>query len=136
VIWTGTGEAELYELAASAALAPGAIASGTGQTQYPTSFTKFEYEVDSGEAKFKGKIDSEKGGCVSDRKVKLYRKKNGDDKKLGGDETNGKGKFSIDVGSAPPKDGTYYAEVKQATIGGSGDEKTCLAKTSGSIKLS
>jgi hypothetical protein len=122
-------------LAASAALAPSAIA-GTGQTQYPTTFTKFEYEVSGGDAEFKGKIDSEKGGCVKDRKVKLYRKRNGDEKKLGGDDTNDKGKFSIDVGTPPAKNGKYYAEVKEATIGEEGNEKTCLARTSPTIKLS
>ena len=123
-------------IAASAALAPGAIAAGGGQTQYPTTFTKFEYQVNGDDAEFKGKIDSQKGGCVKDRKVKLYRKKNGDQKKLGGDDTNDKGKFSIDVGTPPAKDGKYYAEVKEATIGEEGNEKTCLARTSPTIKLS
>ena len=123
-------------VAATAVLVPSAIGAGTGQTQYPTSFTKFKYEVSGGEATFEGKIDSDKSGCIPDRKVKLYRKKSGDEKKLGGDKTNNKGKFSIDVGTPPLKDGTYYSEVEQAKIGSSGNKKTCLAKTSGSVKLS
>ena len=128
--------ATVLALAATAVLAPGAIAAGLAQTQYKTSFTKFKYQVSGGEAAFEGKIDSEKSGCIPDRKVKLYRKKSGDDKKLGGEKTNNKGKFTIDVGTPPIKDGTYYAEVEQAKIGDSGDKKTCLAKTSGSVKLS
>ena len=118
---------------AALALVPSAGA-GTQQTQYPTQFTKFKYEVSDGKAKFEGKIDSSKSNCIPDRKVKLYRKSNGNNKKVGGDETSGKGKFSIGLGSPPAKDGKYYAEVNEANVGNNGN--TCLAKTSGSIKLS
>ena len=47
---------------------------------------------------------------MKDRKVALYRKKNGDKKKLGSDQTNAKGKFSIGVGGGP-KNGKYFAEA-------------------------
>jgi hypothetical protein len=116
------------------ALVPGIAAAGA--TQYPTLFTKFKYAVEDGKAEFKGKIDSSKGGCVPDRKVRLYRKKSGDEDKIGGDRTNDKGKFEIKLGSVPPKSGKYYAEVKQTKIGSSGSKKTCLGRTSGSIKIS
>jgi hypothetical protein len=105
-----------------------------GGKSYPTTFTKFKYEVSNGKAKFEGKIDSSKGNCVPDRKVKLFRKKSGDTKKLGDDSTSGKGKFSIGLGDAPPKDGKYYAEVKEATVGD--NDNTCLSKTSPTLKLS
>ena len=118
--------------ALAAMIAPASALAGG--TSYPTSFTKFKYEIDNGQASFKGKIDSPKSNCIPDRKVKLIRKKNGDEKKVGDDKTNGKGKFAIDLGSGPPKDGKYYAEVKAATVGNNGN--SCLAKTSGSIKLS
>jgi hypothetical protein len=114
------------------ALGPGTAAAG-GE-QYPTVFTKFKYKLSGGEAQFKGQIDSSKGGCVPDRKVKLFRKKSGDTDKVGGDHTDNKGKFEIDVGS--PKDGKYYVEAKQAKIGSSSSPKTCLARTSGSVKIS
>lgn len=111
-------------------------AAGLGATdEYPTAFTKFKYEVSGSEAEFKGKINSTKGGCIPDRKVVLYRKHNGKTKKLGGDRTSNKGKFKIELGSGAPKEGTYYAEVNRAKIGDSGD-KTCLARTSPSVKLS
>jgi hypothetical protein len=116
------------------ALVPGVAAGGA--TQYPTLFTKFKYKLENGKAEFTGKIDSNKGGCVPDRKVKLYRKTSGDETKVGGDRTNNKGKFEIDLGSGTPKNGKYYAEVKQAKIGSSGNKKTCLARTSPSIKIS
>ena len=126
----------LAALAIGAILALGASAAFAATTQYPTVFTKFKYKLDGGKAEFKGLIGSQKGGCLSDRKVKLFRQKNGNKSKLGGDHTDGKGKFVIDLGSGPPKDGKYYAEVLQTKIGSSSNRKTCLARTSGSIKLS
>jgi hypothetical protein len=113
--------------------APSALAGGK---QFPTIFTKFKYEVKNGEAEFKGAVDSSKGGCVGDRKVVLYRKHNGEKKKLGGDHTNNKGKFSIDLGKGAPKDGTYYAVVNKSKIGEDGKKNTCLDRTSPKVKLS
>ena len=127
--------ATLAALAVGALAAPAALA-GLQQEQFPTQFTKYEYKVSNGEATFKGKIDSADSGCVKGRKVKLIRKHNGNEKKLGDDKADSKGKFSIDGGSFPPKDGKYYAEVKEITIGSGENEAICLAKTSASIKLS
>jgi hypothetical protein len=111
-------------------------AASAGTTQYSTVFTKFKYKLENGKAEFKGQIGSSKGGCVPDRKVRLYRQKGGDTDKLGGDRTNNKGKFEIELGSGTPKKGKYYAEVKQAEIGSSTNQKTCLSRTSGSVKIS
>ncbi len=107
-----------------------------GGKQYATFFTAFKYKLDDGKAEFKGTIDSSKGNCVPDRKVVLYRKKNGERKKLGGDHTNNKGKFEIDLGNGPPKNGTYQAEVNEAKIGDSGNKNTCLSRSSPKLKLS
>jgi hypothetical protein len=126
----------LAALAVTAIVAIGPGIASAGTTQYPTVFTKFKYKVKSGAAEFKGQIDSSKGGCIGDRKVRLYRKKSGNTDKVGGDRTNNDGKFEIDLGKAPPKNGKYYAEVKQAKIGSSGNKKTCLGRTSGSVKIS
>ncbi len=116
--------------AVAASIAHVAIAA---DTQYPTAFTKFKYKLDAGVATFKGQIDSPKGGCVSDRKVKLYRQHGGKTDKVGGDHTNNKGKFEIDLGNGRPKDGKYYSTVKQAQLS---SDKTCLSRTSGSVTLS
>lgn len=129
-----TARAVVLILATAAALVP-AIAFAGGNT-YPTAYTKFKYEFKNGEASFKGQIDSTKGNCVKDRKVVLYRKKNGDKKKLGGDHTNNKGKFDIDLGMGAPKNGTYFSEVNQAKIGNSGNKNTCLSQQSPKVKLS
>jgi hypothetical protein len=114
------------------------VASAGLQNQYPTFFEKFKFEAStSSQEKFSGKIDSSKSKCVKDRKVKVYRKKNGNKDKLGSDKTNNKGKFSVGVGNGPPKDGKYFAEVKESSYtGGDGDKVTCLDNKSGSVSIS
>ena len=123
-------------VAVGAIVALGVGTASAAPTQYPTVFTKFKYKAENGVATFKGQIDSPKGGCVPDRKVRLYRKKSGNTDKVGGDHTDGKGKFEIGLGSGPPKQGKYYAEIKQTNIGASGNKKTCLGRKSGSVKIS
>jgi hypothetical protein len=91
-----------------------------------TQFEKFKYKRGG---KFSGRIDSESSDCVNGRKVVIYRKKKGNDKKVGSDKANGHGKFKTIVSS--PKKGKYYAEVKQTTSRGS----TCLKGKSTSIKV-
>jgi hypothetical protein len=116
---------------AMVALGATTASAGSG-TEYPTVFTKFKYKLDDGEATFKGTINSPKDGCVQDRKAVLYRQHSGNTDKLGGDHTNDKGKFEIGLGSGPPREGKYYAKIKQAKLG----HDTCLARTSPSVKLS
>ena len=120
-------------LVAAIALPSGALAGGK---QYPTFYTAFKYKLKNGDSSFKGTIDSPKGNCVKGRKVVLYLKKNGSKKKLGGDHTNNKGKFDIDLGKAKAKKGTYFSKVNQAKIGNSGNKNICLEQKSGSLKIS
>jgi hypothetical protein len=121
-------------VACVAAIGPASALAGGNQ--YPTFFTAFKYKLKNGESKFKGQIDSTKGNCVGDRKVVLYRKKNGDKKKLGGEHTNNKGKFDIELGGGNPKSGTYFAVVNQAKIGDNdGKKNTCLSQKSPKLKL-
>jgi hypothetical protein len=121
-------------VACLAAIGPASALAGGNQ--YPTFFTAFKYKLKNGESKFKGQIDSTKGNCIKDRKVVLYRKKNGDKKKLGGDHTNNKGKFDIELGGGNPKSGTYFAVVNQAKIGDNdGKKNTCLSQKSPKLKL-
>ena len=101
--------------------------ASAGQEIYPTFFTKFKFES----GKFSGKIDSSKGSCVKDRKITLYRKKNGDRKSIGSDKTNNKGKFSIGTGGNP-KDGKYFAQAKEA---GTGNGGTCLEENSAKVTI-
>jgi len=131
------GRAARGAVAAVACVAAiGPASALAGGNQYPTFFTAFKYKLKNGESQFKGQIDSTKGNCVGDRKVVLYRKRNGDKKKLGGDHTNNKGKFDIELGGGKPKSGTYFAVVNQAKIGDNeGKKNTCLSQKSPKLKL-
>lgn len=113
-----------------AAFASAAVA----KTQYPTVFTKFKLEASSSSAKFKGQIDSPKGKCVKGRQVKLKRKHNGNTTTLGSDKTGDNGKFSIKLSTSKPKNGKYYAKVKNKKF--DNDQKVCASTESGSIKVS
>ncbi len=111
------------------ALGIGTGTASAGSAQYPTVFTKFKYK---GGELFSGKIGSTKGGCIDGRKVILYRKKSGDEQKLGKDNTDGNGKFKIELSGGPPKDGKYYALVKQNKLG---NGSVCLERQSGYVKV-
>lgn len=123
-------------LAALTVLALGAAAASAGQSQYATVFKKFEFQAGSGSKEFSGKIDSNKSRCFQDRKVVVYLKKDGDKQKLGGDETNNKGKFEIGVGGSL-KNGKYFAEAKKSSFeNGKGDKITCGGADSAKVTLS
>jgi hypothetical protein len=106
-----------------------AVADAGTNPQYPTVFTKFKYK---GGESFSGKIDSTKGGCVGGRKVILFRKHDGNSDKVGSDHTEDSGKFKIELSGGPPKDGKYYAKVKQSKLG---NGAICLERESGSVKV-
>jgi 5-hydroxyisourate hydrolase-like protein (transthyretin family) len=120
-------------IAAFAMLAIVATTAWAAVTKYPTVFTEFKLKTSSSGGKFKGQIDSTKGKCVNKRQVKLFRKHNGNKKKLGSDKTNSKGKFSIDI-SGKLKNGTYYSKVSQKDF--DSGKKICEDRTSPTIKIS
>jgi hypothetical protein len=114
----------------------GGVASA-GVSQFPTVFDKFKYKNDgNSKPEFSGKIASPEDKCVKGRDVKLFRKKNGDSKKIGKDSSDGKGKFKIKLDDDPPKSGKYYAEVEQKKFGQSGDKTTCKPTKSGKVEIS
>ncbi len=54
------------------ALGPGTVSADA--TRYPTVFKKFKYKAKNAVAQFSGEIDSPKGGCVANRKVRALPK--------------------------------------------------------------
>ena len=120
-------------LAALALLATAATAALAATTKYPTVYTAFKLKTSSSGGKFKGQIDSTKGKCVNERQVKLFRKHNGNKKKLGSDKTNSKGKFSIGI-SGKIKNGSYYSKVSKKKF--DNGKKVCEDRTSPKIKIS
>jgi hypothetical protein len=122
-------------LVASAASAVVALGPGTASagTEYRTVFKR---ALLSGNNVVKGRIDSSIAGCVPGRKVVVHvRFDDRDKKKLGSDQTGGKGNFKIRVGRRFPL-GDYLIKAKQAEIGTPGRRVTCLRRIDRSLGVS
>ena len=116
-----------------------------GLHAFPTTFEKFEYKNDAdSKPQFSGKIASPESACVKGREVKLFRRKNGDTKKVGSDragDVKGRSspthwptsKFKIELPHDPPKSGKYYAEVERKK---GGPDVLCHSDQTGKIKIS
>jgi hypothetical protein len=118
----------------------GALAAGlasAGVSEFPTVFDKFKYTDDRGsKPQFSGKIASPEDRCVKRRDAKLFRKKDGDRKKVGSDSTDGDGKFKFRLSDGPPKSGKYFAEADQKRFGDGEDRTICREGKSGKIEIS
>jgi hypothetical protein len=77
---------------------------------------------------FHGRVKSANDDCVRHRKVKLFKKRNGQDKVLGKDKTNHDGKWKVKVD--PLKSGAYYAKVLRSEQHGKGKTLICKSATS------
>jgi hypothetical protein len=64
---------------------------------------------------FHGKVKADSDVCVAGRKVRLFKVRKGEDKLLGKDRANGKGRWVI---PKEPKSGVFYAKVKEVQAGG------------------
>ena len=120
------------------ALAVAALAStalGGGQSRFSTIFKEFELTVTrDADTVFKGVLSSREESCAQRRKVKLFQERDGQTKKVGADESSGKGKFSVTLGGTP-KEGRYYGKLSEKTLGSGGGEIVCLKAVSGKIKV-
>jgi hypothetical protein len=119
----------------------GGVALGAGPAagptiEYATVFTKFKVVVGTGGGKVTGKIGSGQSECIAGRKVKGFRKRNGNKKKLGSDKTNDDGKWKIKVSSV--KNGKYFAEVTEKDLApaDTGQARVCLGLKSGKVTIS
>ena len=65
-----------------------------------------------------------KGGCAKGQEVTVYRKKPGNDAKVGDDKTSAKGRYSV---REPNANGSYYATTAASFKAGAGN---CLAAKS------
>jgi hypothetical protein len=117
-----------------AVLAMGAGTASAATIKVPTAFTKFKYKGGS-DPVFKGAIDSTNSECIDGRKVKLFRKANGNKKAIGSDTTDASGKFKMSLGGEA-KNGKYHAEVKQSSFSNGVDKTVCLDRQSPKVKIS
>jgi hypothetical protein len=128
--------AAVAAVAAAGALSVSIGVAAAATINSPTVFTKFKLETGSSGATFSGKIGSAKSGCKKNRKVKLVRKKSGNEKTLGSDKTSGKGKFKIKLSGGNLGKGKYFAKVKKSSFKKSGDKIVCGKAKSGSVSVS
>jgi hypothetical protein len=75
---------------------------------------------------FHGKLVSKRQSCLGNRRVKMFRERNGKKVKLGSDKSNAKGKWNIPVGKNL-KPGSYYATVTKT--------KNCKGDKSGVLPV-
>ena len=80
---------------------------------------------------FHGHVKSPNHACEIQRKVKLFRQRNGPDKLLGKDKTNHHGRWKIVVD--PLKSGAYYAKVVRRSEGAAGTIFVCRGDRSKTI---
>ena len=95
--------------------APAAIAGGA---ETHIEFDLIEYVGIEGETVYRGEIFSDRRKCLLDRKVTVFRKRSGDDLKIGTTEANEDkpGEFGWALYKpGPPKSGVYYAKAKAIT---------------------
>jgi hypothetical protein len=81
--------------------------ASAGEPPYPTKVTIKEENGD-----FHGKVKSPEGGqiCIEGRKVILYKKRDGDDKKINSDTSGSDGSWS--TGNTHVGPGKYYAKAR------------------------
>ena len=92
----------ILAIAVLAVLLPAAPASAAFKTKIIVSL---EFPA------FHGNLQSKNGSCLMDRKVKLFRKKNGKVKQLGTDVSDGAGNWAVPIGKKRLTSGFYFAKV-------------------------
>jgi hypothetical protein len=100
---------------------------------FRTAITVARVEIGSTTA-LKGEVRSPKPACVPDRKVKVFRVKDGPDFFIAADKTNAAGKWQVSLGESPPG-GSYYGKAVRRNIGPSGHRHICRAATSNQVAV-
>ena len=74
---------------------------------------------------YHGKVKSAYQECKANRKVILYRKRPGADKKIGTDRANDNGRWKVAISGSPPNGAKYYAKVRNYEASGTGTGLSC-----------
>jgi hypothetical protein len=99
-------------LIAGAGLALGLAVPGTAGAAEPTRLT-----ITKDLPRFIGQVESTLPRCEQDRRVILYRKEAGPNKRVGADHSEDSGRWVIDVERERFQPGTYYAKAPRVTRG-------------------
>jgi hypothetical protein len=117
-----------------AVLASGVLAvAAVAVPAFATNVVKFDSKVtiSSKPPAFHGHVKSDKSACEKQRKVKLFKQRQGSDKLLGKDKSNNRGKWEVEVD--PLKSGAYYAKVVRRKEGTAGTIFVCRGDTSKTV---
>jgi hypothetical protein len=98
--------AGLAGLAIAGAAFAGSSAGARGVDEYESKVT-----ISKNPPAFHGQVLSDYHPCVNHRHVALFRKRPGDDVKLGGDQTGPAGRWKVELEILAS--GEYYARVRQ-----------------------
>ncbi len=91
--------------------------SASGKGKYPTEVT-----IKGPNGDFSGKVKSDAAQCKENRKVTVFKKRAGDDKKLGSDTSESNGAWS--TGNSGENKGKFYAKAKAVDVCEAGKSET------------
>ena len=74
---------------------------------------------------YHGKVRSAYAECEAGRKVILYRKKPGQDQKIGKDNANDNGRWKVAISGSPPNGAKFYAKVRNVEVSSTGTGISC-----------
>ena len=102
-----------------AALAGGllAVVVAAHTTSYESNVNMNAYTSGAANNYFWGAVTSPKPACAPDRKVRVFRKRSGDDSKFGSDTSlegpsPGSGPYTVTAPTGDTPEGKYYAKIK------------------------
>jgi hypothetical protein len=96
-----------------------AVAVAAHTVRYPSSIELHAFTVGSSNNYVYGAISSPNSNCVGGRKVRVYRKTQGSDAKLGADvsqEASGVGPYTVTAPSGDLHPGRYYSQVHKRDL--------------------
>ena len=96
---------------ASLALAAGPASAGK-KTHYQVTVS-MHFQRGSNFDAFAGTVRSKKGKCFKHRTVKVFKKRSGNDQKIGSDESDRHGDWQLKIPYPGASQGTYYAKVSK-----------------------
>ena len=107
-------KSKLTTLVAAVVICMGLVLAGVASAGEPPVPTEVTIKEQNGD--FHGKVKSPDGGqqCIEDRKVTVYKKKDGPDKKINSDTADTAGNW--DTGNTHVGQGKYYAKAKHVLL--------------------
>lgn len=116
---TGPGKRKIAALTMAASLALVPLETANAHNFNATSTTTIKFF----KRKFHGKVKSPRRQCLKGRKITVFRKKPGPDKRIGSGTSIGGGHWKVN--KKPDKGKKYYAKVKKRRVKKHGHSHRC-----------